>query len=72
MIGKLSPSLASAYNEQYTNGLIAWREVMLRLDPLRQFFRRIRRGQAWYQEFGFSAYTCLAQGVGELKTFDEA
>jgi ubiquinone/menaquinone biosynthesis C-methylase UbiE len=47
------------------------RELMLRLDPLRQFLRRLRRGHAWYQEFGFSAYTCLAQGVGDLRIFDE-
>jgi len=48
------------------------RELMLQLDPLRQFLRRVRHGQAWYQEFGFSAYTCLAEGVGELRIFDAA
>jgi ubiquinone/menaquinone biosynthesis C-methylase UbiE len=48
------------------------RELMLQLDPLRQFLRRARRGRAWYQEFGFSAYTCLAEGVGELRIFDQA
>jgi hypothetical protein len=45
------------------------RELALRLDPFRQTLRRRRRGAAWYQEFGFSAYTCLAQGAGELKVF---
>jgi len=47
------------------------REFMLKLDPFFQLLRRIRRGRAWYQEFGFSAYTCLTRGVGELKIFDD-
>jgi ubiquinone/menaquinone biosynthesis C-methylase UbiE len=45
------------------------REAYLRLLPLLRLFRRVTRGKAADREFGFSAYTCLARGVGELKAF---
>lgn len=45
------------------------RELMLQLYPFRNLLRRIRLGRDHYRECGFSAYTCLAKGVGELKIF---
>jgi ubiquinone/menaquinone biosynthesis C-methylase UbiE len=43
------------------------REIMLRLDPLRRMVRRIQRGRAAYEEYFFSAYTCLVRSAGELE-----
>lgn len=45
------------------------RELRLRLLPLRRWLRRIRLGESRYREYGYSAYTCLAQGTGTLKIF---
>lgn len=45
------------------------RELSLRLHPFRNLLRRIKLGSDRYDEFGFSAYTCLARGVGDLKIF---
>lgn len=43
------------------------RERKLLMRPLREAWRRIRKGRAWEDEFGFSAYTCLARSAGELR-----
>jgi ubiquinone/menaquinone biosynthesis C-methylase UbiE len=40
-----------------------YRELVLELNSLRNFLRRIKYGKNWYEEFGYSAYTCLAKGV---------
>jgi hypothetical protein len=45
------------------------REAGLVVRPLRQWVRRLRRGRAKQEEFDYQAYTCLAEGVGELKIF---
>jgi ubiquinone/menaquinone biosynthesis C-methylase UbiE len=45
------------------------REVLLQSYPFRNFLRRMKLGSKHYKEYGYSAYTCLAQGVGELKIF---
>jgi ubiquinone/menaquinone biosynthesis C-methylase UbiE len=43
------------------------RELLLRLDPLRRLVRRIQKGRAGYEEYHFSAYTCLATRAGGLR-----
>jgi len=45
------------------------RELLLQLYPFRNLLRRIMLGNNRYEEYGFSAFTCLAKGVGELKIF---
>ncbi|MBI3631233.1 MAG: hypothetical protein HY221_02750, partial [Candidatus Sungbacteria bacterium] len=45
------------------------REVKLTMGPVINFLRKIKLGQEKYNEFAFSAYTCLAKGAGELKIF---
>lgn len=45
------------------------RELQLKLLPLRRWLRRVRLGEPRYREYGYSAYTCLAEGTGELKIF---
>ena len=42
-------------------------EIKLRLAPLLDAARRVKRARALCDEHGFSAYTCLARDVGELK-----
>jgi ubiquinone/menaquinone biosynthesis C-methylase UbiE len=44
-------------------------EAAIRLAPLRHALRRLLRGRRHVEEFGYAAYTCLAQGGGELKVF---
>jgi ubiquinone/menaquinone biosynthesis C-methylase UbiE len=48
-------------------GTAITREIMLRLDPLRRIVRRIQKGRAAYEEYYFSAYTCLARATGDLE-----
>ncbi len=43
------------------------RELWLKLYPVRKLWRRIRLGKSRYRENGFSAYTCLARGTGDLQ-----
>jgi ubiquinone/menaquinone biosynthesis C-methylase UbiE len=45
------------------------RELLLNLSPLRHYLKRLRLGRERYREFGYSAYTCLARNIGELKIF---
>jgi ubiquinone/menaquinone biosynthesis C-methylase UbiE len=45
------------------------RELTLRLRPALRLRSRLLRGKSWYEEYAFSAYTCLAKGTGELKIF---
>lgn len=45
------------------------RELILKLYFLRNLLRRIRLGKSRNRENGYSAYTCLAKGSGELKIF---
>jgi ubiquinone/menaquinone biosynthesis C-methylase UbiE len=44
-------------------------ELQLKLRPLVKLLRRLWLGKARYQEYAYSAYTCLTRGVGELKIF---
>ncbi len=44
-------------------------ELKLKLRPLRNAFKKTLYGKRRYDEYGYSAYTCLAKGVGELKVF---
>jgi ubiquinone/menaquinone biosynthesis C-methylase UbiE len=44
-------------------------ELRLTLEPLWQAMRRLGRGRAWYEEYGYSAYTCMTRNVGELRIF---
>lgn len=44
-------------------------EAAIRLAPLRRMLHRLLRGRRHFEEFGHAAYTCLAQGAGELKIF---
>jgi len=46
-----------------------WRELALGLFPLAVFTRRMLWGRKRFEEFGYSAFTCLAQGISELKIF---
>ncbi len=50
-------------NESWVN------ELKLKLRPLRNTIKRTLYGKRRYEEYGYSAYTCLAKGVGELKIF---
>jgi ubiquinone/menaquinone biosynthesis C-methylase UbiE len=43
------------------------RELRLRLDLFRRLLRRIRLGKSRYRENGYTHYTCLARGIGDLK-----
>ena len=45
------------------------RERALRLDSFRKLLRRMKLGKNRYSEYGYSAYTCLAKGIGDLKIF---
>lgn len=50
----------------------SWRsELQLMLWPWVRSLRRIARGKHWYEEYGYSAYTCLAQGTGVLTVLGE-
>lgn len=42
-------------------------ELKLRTYPLRRKLRRLQIGRLRYEETGYSAYTCLVEGVGSLK-----
>jgi ubiquinone/menaquinone biosynthesis C-methylase UbiE len=53
-IGNAKPTLAS--------------ELRLRSRPLRNAFWKLLNGRR-FEEFGYAAYTCLAQGTGELKVY---
>ena len=44
-------------------------ELKLKLRPLRNILKRTIYGKRRYNEYGYSAYTCLAKGVDELKVF---
>ncbi|NIA70328.1 class I SAM-dependent methyltransferase [Pelagibius litoralis] len=44
-------------------------EIKLRLRPLRNNVKRFVYGKKRHEEFGHSAYTCLAKSRGELKIF---
>lgn len=44
-------------------------EALIRSLPIRRYIKRLRLGRRQYREFGYSAYSCLAQGTGELKIF---
>jgi ubiquinone/menaquinone biosynthesis C-methylase UbiE len=46
-----------------------YRELSLKLYPLLKFLKRIRYGKNCYEEYGYSAYTCLAKSAGDLKIF---
>lgn len=46
-----------------------YRELVLALSPLLHFLRRIKHGKKRYEEYCYSAYTCLAKGVGDLHIF---
>lgn len=43
--------------------------LTLKAIPLLDAFKKIIYSKRRYNEFGYSAYTCLARGVGELKIF---
>lgn len=45
------------------------RELKLGFYPLLRLLKRKLQSKGYYEEFGYSAYTCLAKGVGELKIF---
>jgi len=56
----------------YRNQKLKWnwkRELKLSLRPLLNKYKRWRNRSAAFKEFHFNAYTCLAEGVGELKIF---
>jgi ubiquinone/menaquinone biosynthesis C-methylase UbiE len=42
-------------------------ELRLKWVPLRNAIKRTLYGRRRYEEFGYSAYTCLVKGAGELK-----
>ena len=44
-------------------------EMKVMAVPLRNSLKRILLGKRRHAEFGYSAYTCLARNVGELKIF---
>ncbi len=45
------------------------RELVLELSPLRHLVKSLINGKKRYEEYGYSAYTCLARGVAEIKIF---
>jgi ubiquinone/menaquinone biosynthesis C-methylase UbiE len=45
------------------------REAVFWVRPFRQWMSRLRQGRERQSEFDHQAYTCLAEGVGELKIF---
>lgn len=45
------------------------RELRLRMTPLRNALKRLVYGRRRYEEFSYSAYTCLTSAKGELKIF---
>jgi len=45
------------------------RELLLRLSPVRKVLKRLVMGKGKYDEYGHTAYTCLAEGAGTLKIF---
>lgn len=46
-----------------------YRDLKLKLYPFLRLLNRIKYGKSRYEEYGYSVYTCLAKGVGELKIF---
>lgn len=44
-------------------------ELSIQLEPLKRLLRKIRLGNAMFQENGFAAFTCLTKSVGELEVF---
>jgi ubiquinone/menaquinone biosynthesis C-methylase UbiE len=44
-------------------------ELVFHLKPFRNLLRRAMLGSRSYREYGYSAYTCLAKGEGELRIF---
>jgi len=46
-----------------------FRELKLNLHPLLKILKLIMHGKSINDEYGYSAYTCLAKGTGELKIF---
>jgi len=45
------------------------RKLLLQLLPFRNMLKRLMLGKERYNENGYSAYTCLAKEVGNLKVF---
>jgi len=45
------------------------RELALQLLSFRNLMKRIKLGESHYREYGYSAYTCLAEATGDLKIF---
>ncbi|QSJ17208.1 class I SAM-dependent methyltransferase [Nostoc sp. UHCC 0702] len=45
------------------------REFKLMIRPLTRNLKKLKWGEKCYNEYCFSAYTCLAKGSGELKIF---
>ncbi len=45
------------------------RELFLHMYPVLNYLKKMKLGNKLYQETGYSAYTCLAKRVGELKIF---
>lgn len=44
-------------------------EFKLMIRPIKSHFKKLKWGERRYQEYGFSRYTCLAKGSGELNIF---
>jgi hypothetical protein len=44
-------------------------EAMITAYPWYQSMKRLLYGKARYDEYGYSAYTCLAKSSGELRVF---
>ena len=45
------------------------RDMKLQLHSFRKLLKRIKLGEKHYKETGYSAYTCLAKGLGDLEIF---
>jgi ubiquinone/menaquinone biosynthesis C-methylase UbiE len=52
-----------------SRGKTLYSSLKLKTIPLRNALKRIVYGKRRYEEYGYSAYTCLARGVGELRIF---
>lgn len=46
-----------------------YNNLKLKMVPVPNVLKRVLYGKRRYEEYGYSAYTCLAIGVGELKIF---
>jgi ubiquinone/menaquinone biosynthesis C-methylase UbiE len=45
------------------------KEIKLKTHSLRDTLKRALSGKRRFEEYGYSAYTCLAKGVGDLRIF---